>query len=95
MCFINLSGGVGIPYRPDQRANDIAAIGAGVKEQYEKILVPAGMDDVAIFTELGRYMLGPNGCLVTKVLHFKHTYKEYVGVDACAANLMRPAMYGA
>ncbi len=95
VCFINLSGGVGIPYRPDQRANDIAAIGAGVKEQYEKILVPAGMDDVAIFTELGRYMLGPNGCLVTKVLHFKHTYKEYVGVDACAANLMRPAMYGA
>ena len=95
VCFINLSGGVGIPYRPDQRANDIAAIGAGVKEQYEKILVPAGMGDVAIFTELGRYMLGPNGCLVTKVLHFKHTYKEYVGVDACAANLMRPAMYGA
>ena len=95
VCFINLSGGVGIPYRPDPRANDIAAIGAGVKEQYEEILVPAGMDDVAIFTELGRYMLGPNGCLVTKVLHFKHTYKEYVGVDACAANLMRPAMYGA
>ena len=95
VCFINLSGGVGIPYRPDQRANDIAAIGAGVRDQYEKILVPAGMGDVSIFTELGRYMLGPNGCLVTKVLHFKHTYKEYVGVDACAANLMRPAMYGA
>ena len=95
VCFINLSGGVGIPYRPDQSANDIAAIGAGVREQFEKILVPAGMGDVAIYTELGRYMLGPNGCLVTKVLHFKHTYKEYVGVDACAANLMRPAMYGA
>ncbi len=93
--FINLSGGVGIPYRPDQSANDIAAIGEGVRRQYEKILVPAGMGDVAIYTELGRYMLGPNGCLVTKVLHFKHTYKEYVGVDACAANLMRPAMYGA
>ena len=95
VCFINLSGGVGIPYRPDQPENDIAVIGEGVREQFEKILVPAGMGDVAIYTELGRYMLGPNGCLVTKVLHFKHTYKEYVGVDACAANLMRPAIYGA
>ena len=95
ICFINLSGGVGIPYKPDQPANDIAAIGEGVRKQFEKILVPAGMGDVAIYTELGRFMLGPNGCLVTKVLHFKHTYKEYVGVDACAANLMRPAMYGA
>ena len=95
VCFINLSGGIGIPYRPDQPANDIAAIGEGVRRQFEEILVPAGMGDVAIYTELGRYMLGPNGCLVTKVLHFKHTYKEYVGVDACAANLMRPAMYGA
>ncbi len=95
ICFINLSGGVGIPYRPDQPANDIAAIGEGVREQFEKILIPAGMGDVALYTELGRYMLGPNGCLVTKVLHFKHIYKEYVGVDACAANLMRPAMYGA
>ena len=95
ICFINLSGGVGIPYRPDQPANDIAAIGEGVRRQFEEILVPAGMGDVAIYTELGRFMLGPNGCLVTRVLHFKHTYKEYVGVDACAANLMRPAMYGA
>ncbi len=95
ICFINLSGGVGIPYKPDQPANDIAAIGEGVRQQFEQILVPAGMGDVAIYTELGRFMLGPNGCLVTKVLHFKHTYKEYVGVDACAANLMRPAMYGA
>lgn len=95
VCFINLSGGVGIPYRPDQEENDIAVIGEGVREQFEKILVPAGMGDVAIYTELGRYMLGPNGCLVTKALHFKHTYKEYVGVDACAANLMRPAIYGA
>ena len=95
ICFINLSGGVGIPYKPDQPANDIAVIGEGVRQQFEKILVPAGMGDVAIYTELGRFMLGPNGCLVTKVLHFKHTYKEYVGVDACAANLMRPAMYGA
>ena len=95
ICFINLSGGVGIPYKPDQPANDIAAIGEGVRKQFEEILVPAGMGDVALCTELGRFLLGPNGCLVTKVLHFKHTYKEYVGVDACAANLMRPAMYGA
>ena len=95
VCFIDLSGGVGIPYRPDQPANDIAAIGAGVREQFEKILVPAGMGDVALCTELGRYVLGPNGCLVTRVLHLKRTYKDYVGVDACAANLMRPAMYGA
>ena len=93
--FINLSGGVGVPYRPEQQANDIALIGEGVRKAYEEILVPAGMGDVAICTELGRFMLAPYGHLVTKVLHFKHTYKEYVGVDACAANLMRPAMYGA
>ena len=93
--FINLSGGIGIPYRPEQPANDILAIGEGVRKQYEDILVPAGMGNVALCTELGRFLLGPYGCLVTKVLHFKHTYKEYVGVDACAANLMRPAMYGA
>lgn len=93
--FINLSGGIGIPYRPEQRPNDIAAIGAGVRERYEAILVPAGMGDVAVYTELGRFMLGPYGCLVTRATHFKHIYKEYVGVDACAADLMRPAMYGA
>ena len=93
--FINLSGGVGVPYRPEQSANDIFAIGEGVRKVYEEILVPAGMGDVAIFTELGRFMLAPYGHLVTKVLHFKHTHKEYVGVDACASNLMRPAMYGA
>ena len=93
--FINLSGGVGVPYRPEQPANDIAVIGEGVRKVYEEILVPAGMGDVAIFTELGRFMLAPYGHLVTRVLHFKHTHKEYVGVDACASNLMRPAMYGA
>ena len=93
--FINLSGGVGVPYRPEQTANDIFAIGEGVRKVYEEILVPAGMGDVSICTELGRFMLAPYGHLVTKVLHFKHTHKEYVGVDACAANLMRPAMYGA
>ena len=93
--FINLSGGVGIAYRPEQQENDLLAIGEGVRKQYEAILVPAGMDDVRIFTELGRFMLAPHGALVTKVIHFKHTYKEYVGCDACAANLMRPAMYDA
>ncbi len=93
--FINLSGGVGIPYRPEQRANDIAVIGDGVRKAYEEILVPAGMGDVAIFTELGRFLLAPYGHLVTTAVHEKHIYKEYIGVDACAANLMRPAMYGA
>ena len=93
--FINLSGGVGVNYRPDQSANDIFAIGEGVRKAYQEILVPAGMGDVSIFTELGRFMLAPYGHLVTRVLHQKHTHKEYVGVDACAANLMRPAIYGA
>lgn len=93
--FINLSGGIGIPYRPDQEKNDIHKIGQGVKKVYEEVLVPAGMGDVALYTELGRYMLGPYGCLVTKAIHEKHTHKEYIGVDACAVNLMRPAMYGA
>ncbi|MCI9157473.1 MAG: diaminopimelate decarboxylase [Lawsonibacter sp.] len=93
--FINLSGGVGVPYRPEQPANDIAVIGEGVRRAYEEILVPAGMGDVAIHTELGRFMLAPYGHLVTRVLHEKHTHKEYIGVDACAADLMRPAIYGA
>lgn len=95
IAFINLSGGIGIPYRPDQESNDIMAIGEGVRKVYEEVLVPAGMGDVAIYTELGRFMLGPYGALVTKAIHEKHTHKEYVGVDACAVNLMRPAMYGA
>ena len=93
--FINLSGGIGIPYKPDQEANDIKVIGEGVRQAYEEVLTPAGMGDVAIYTELGRYMMGPFGCLVTQAIHEKHTHKEYVGVDACAVNLMRPAMYGA
>ena len=93
--FINLSGGVGVPYLPEQPANDIAVIGEGVRRAYEDILVPAGMGDVSLCTELGRFMLAPNGHLVTRVLHEKQTYKDYIGVDACAANLMRPAMYGA
>ena len=95
IAFINLSGGVGISYRPDQEINDIYAIGAGVKEAYEKILIPAGMGDAAIYTEMGRFMTGPYGALVTKAIHEKHIHKEYIGVDACAVNLMRPAMYGA
>ncbi len=93
--FINLSGGIGVAYHPDQEPNDIFVIGEGVRKAYEEILVPAGMEDVAIFTELGRFMLAPYGCLVTQAIHEKHTYKEYIGVDACAVNLMRPAMYGA
>ena len=86
---------MGIPYRPEQTPNDIAAIGEGVRKVYEEVLTPAGMGNVALFTEMGRFVTGPYGGLVTKVLHFKHIYKEYVGVDACAANLMRPAIYGA
>ena len=95
IAYINLSGGVGIDYRPEQPCNDIAVIGEGVRAAYERILEPAGMGDVAILTELGRFMLAPFGALVTQAIHEKHTYKEYVGVDACAANLMRPAIYGA
>lgn len=95
IAFINLSGGVGIPYRPDQEPNDILLIGEGVHQVYDEVLVPAGMGDVAIYTEMGRFMMGPYGALVTKAIHEKHTYKEYIGVDACAVNLMRPAMYGA
>lgn len=93
--FINLSGGVGIPYEPGKEANDIRVIGEGVRKVYEEVLASAGMGDVAIYTEMGRFMMGPYGQLVTKAIHEKHTYKEYIGVDACAVNLMRPAMYGA
>ena len=93
--YINLSGGIGVAYHPEQEENDIFAIGEGVRHAFEEVLVPAGMGDVSIFTELGRFMLAPHGLLIAKVLHEKHTYKEYIGVDACAANLMRPAMYGA
>lgn len=93
--FINLSGGIGIPYQPGQTANDIRAIGEGVRKVYEEILVPAGMGEVALYTELGRFMMGPYGCLVTRAIHEKHTYKEYIGCDACSVDLMRPAMYGA
>lgn len=93
--FINLSGGIGIPYSPDQEPNDIKTIGEGVRRVYEEVLVPAGMGDVALYTELGRYMTGPYGALITQAIHEKHIHKEYIGTDACAANLMRPAVYGA
>ena len=93
--FINLSGGVGIPYKPEDEPNDIAVIGEGVRRVYEEILTANGMGDVSLYTEMGRFMMGPYGALVTKAAHEKHTYKEYIGCDACACNLMRPAMYGA
>lgn len=92
--FINLSGGVGIPYTPEEEPNDILAIGEGVRQAFEEILVPAGLGDVAIYTEMGRFMMGPYGHLIAKAVHEKHIYKEYIGLDACACNLMRPAMYG-
>ena len=95
IAFINLSGGVGVPYRPEQEANDILTIGREVRKVYEEILTPAGLGNVAIYAEMGRFMLAPYGALVTKAIHEKHIYKEYIGVDACAVNLMRPAMYGA
>lgn len=95
LSFINLSGGIGVPYTPDKEPNDIFVIGEGVRKAFEEILVPAGLGDISIFTELGRYMLAPYGHLVTTAIREKHTHKEYIGVDACAVNLMRPAMYGA
>ncbi|MDE6944156.1 MAG: diaminopimelate decarboxylase [Lachnospiraceae bacterium] len=95
LSFINLSGGVGIPYTPEQTGNDIRVIGEGVRKVYEEVLIPAGLGDIAIYTEMGRFMTGPYGILVTQAIHEKHIHKEYIGVDACAVNLMRPAMYGA
>ena len=93
--FINISGGIGVPYMPEEESNDIHVIGDGVRQAYASILVPAGMGDVDIYTEMGRFMIAPYGALVTRVTHEKHIYKEYIGCDACAVNLMRPAMYGA
>ena len=93
--FINLSGGIGIPYTPDSEPNDIFEISKGVKKAYEEVLEANAIMDVAIFTELGRYMLAPYGALITEAIHEKNIYKHYIGVDACASNLMRPAMYGA
>lgn len=95
IAFVNLSGGIGVDYHPEQPSCDIRLIGQGVEEKFQQILVPEGMEDVAIFSELGRFMLAPYGELISTVLHQKHIYREYVGLDACAADLMRPAMYGA
>lgn len=95
IAFVNLSGGVGVAYSPYDTPNDIAVIGEGVHEVYDAVLGANGMDDCAIYCEMGRFMLAPYGALITKAIHEKHIYKEYIGVDACAANLMRPAMYGA
>lgn len=93
--FLNLSGGIGIPYMPDETKRDIMYIGSKIKEYYTEILVPAGMGDLAIFNELGRYVLGPYGALISTAIHKKNTYKRYIGLDACSVDLMRPAMYGA
>ncbi|MBR3107698.1 MAG: diaminopimelate decarboxylase [Clostridia bacterium] len=95
LAFVNLSGGIGIPYRPDVPAVDIAAVGEGVRKEYERVFGDPAKASVAIKTELGRYMTGPHGWLVTHAVHEKKIYRDYIGVDACAANLMRPAMYGA
>ncbi len=92
LAFVNLSGGVGIPYRPDQEKTDIAAVGEGVRQVYEAVFPQGG---VAIKAELGRWMTGPMGWLVAHATHRKDTYRHYIGLDASAVNLMRPAMYGA
>ncbi|MCL4127488.1 UNVERIFIED_CONTAM: hypothetical protein GTU68_063434 [Idotea baltica] len=91
---INLGGGIGIPYTPEQEAIDLVELGEKIKQSYEKMLTAKGLS-VSISMENGRMMTGPYGCLVTKAVHFKNTYKDYVGVDACMVNLMRPGMYGA
>jgi diaminopimelate decarboxylase len=93
--FVNLSGGLGIPYRPEQEAVDIEALSREVREVYDEVLRPAGLHPMKLFTECGRYITGPYGYLVATVLHKKNIYREYVGLDACMADLMRPALYGA
>lgn len=94
IAFVNLSGGIGIPYRPKEQETDIAFVGAKVREAYYEVFGNTSMRP-AVFTELGRYVTGPVGYLVTRAIHEKNTYKRFIGVDATAANLMRPAMYGA
>lgn len=93
--FVNLGGGIGIPYRPGQQKIDYSLLSAAIKQEYDHIIKPAGLHPLRISMENGRVMTGPYGILVTKAIHFKHIYREYVGVDACMANLMRPGMYGA
>ncbi len=93
--LVNLSGGVGIPYEPGQERADLAAIGEKVKVAYEETIIASGLDPISVVSELGRFITGPNAWLVTKVLHLKDIHKQYVGLDASAVNLLRPAMYGA
>lgn len=93
--MVNLSGGVGIPYKPEQTMPDIRSMGAAIQDTYADVMVSAGLGKTAIATELGRFMTGPHGCLVATAIHKKHIYKEYIGLDACAVNLMRPAIYDA
>ena len=93
--FVNLGGGIGIPYRPEQVAVDYDYVAQGIKAVYDKLIVPAGLDPLKICWECGRPITGPYGWLVTRALHQKHIYREYIGVDASMADLMRPGMYGA
>ena len=93
--FVNLGGGFGIPYRPEEEPLNLKEIGEGIHQLYNKMMVPHGLDKVAIMTESGRAMTGPAGWLVSTAIHEKHTYKDYIGLDSCMANLMRPALYGA
>ncbi|MBQ5502434.1 MAG: diaminopimelate decarboxylase, partial [Selenomonas sp.] len=92
--FVNLGGGFGIPYLPEEEPLNLQEIGEGIHQLYQKMMVPHGLDKTAIMTESGRAMTGPAGWLVSTVLHEKHTYKDYIGLDSCMANLMRPALYG-
>lgn len=93
--FVNLSGGIGVPYHPSESPADIMVIGQGVKQAFDEVLVPAGLDKLAIVAELGRFMLAPYGHVVATAIRRKEIHKNYIGLDACAVNLMRPAMYGA
>ena len=93
--FVNIGGGIGIPYRPDDKAMDIAFVGEGIEKAYKETIVAAGLKPVKLFMECGRCITGPYGYLVARVLHIKNTYRLYAGLDACMSNLMRPALYGA
>ena len=93
--FVNLGGGFGIPYRPEEEPLNLIEIGEGIHKLYQEMMLPAGLDKVAIMTESGRAITGPAGWLVSTAIHEKKTYKDYIGLDSCMANLMRPAMYGA
>lgn len=93
--FVNLGGGIGIPYRPEQKAVNLAAVGAGVRRLYDQMILPSGLDPLKVFMENGRMITGPHGYLITTAVHHKRIYRNYVGVDACMSNLMRPGMYGA